>query len=46
MDFFIGWEPDVCDIYRDATISADIGNFEQYRNGTYPARPDHIRLKN
>ena len=39
-------ESDVCDIYRDATISADIGHFEQYRNGTYPTRPDHIRLRN
>ena len=24
------------------TISADIGCFEQYRNGTYPTRPDKI----
>ena len=24
------------------TISSDIGRFEQYRNGTYPTRPDKI----
>ena len=32
------------DIYRDAAVSADIVYFEQYCNGTYPTRPDHIRL--
>ena len=32
------------DIYRDATVSDDIGYFERYSNGTYPTWPDHIRL--
>ena len=36
---------DVCDIYRNATVSADIGNFEGYCDGIYATRPDHIRLK-
>ena len=35
---------ELCDICRDATVSADIGYFERYRNDTYPTRPDHIRL--
>ena len=38
--------PELCDIYRGATVSADIGYFERYRNGTYPAWSDHIRLIN
>ena len=37
-------ETELCDIYRNATVSADIGYFERYRNDTYPTRPDHIRL--
>ena len=32
---------DVCDIYGDATVAADIGHFEQYYNGTYTTWLDH-----
>ena len=39
-----GLDTDVCDIYRNATVSADIGHFEQYRNSAYLTWPDHIRL--
>ena len=35
---------ELCDIYRDAAVSTDIGDFERYCNGMYPTRPDHIRL--
>ena len=35
---------ELCDIYRDVTVSADFGYFEQYCNSTYPTLPDHIRL--
>ena len=29
-------ESDVCNIYRDSTVLATIGHFEQYHNGKYP----------
>ena len=37
---------ELCDIYRDATVSADIDYFERYCNDVYPTRSDHIRLIN
>ena len=35
---------EMCDIHRDATVSANIGYFERYHTTTYPTQPDHIRL--